>query len=67
MQYILGLVLLFTLILFAFNPGGEPPSFGEVFEFGYNVTIRPMEVLASIRDGFGVFLDELVAWFNSLF
>ena len=49
MQYIIGLVVLFTFVFFAFNPGGEPPTFGEVFEFGYNVTIRPLEVLASIK------------------
>ena len=67
MQYIIGLVDLFTFVFFAFNPGGEPPTFGEVFEFGYNVTIRPLEVLASIREGFTEFLDELVSWFNSLF
>ena len=67
MQYIIGLVVLFTFVFFAFNPGGEPPTFGEVFEFGYNVTIRPLEVLASIREGFTEFLDELVSWFNSLF
>ena len=67
MHYFVGVVLLFTVIFYAFNPGGSPPTFSQIFEFGYNVTVRPLEVLASIRDGFGTFLDELVAWFNSLF
>jgi hypothetical protein len=67
MHYFVGVVLLFTFVFYAFNPGGEPPTFGQIFDFGYNVTVRPLEVLSSIRDGFGDFLDNLVAWFNSLF
>lgn len=66
MHYFVGIVLIFTLLFYAFNPGGEPPTFGEIFEFGYNVTVKPLEVLASIRDGLGDFIDNLVVWFNSL-
>ena len=66
-MYILGVIILFTVIFYAFNPGGSPPTFDEIFEFGYNVTIRPFEVLASIRDGFSVFFDNLLEWFKSLF
>lgn len=66
-MHILGVILLFTLIYFSFNPGGAPPTFSEIFEFGYNVTIKPLEVLASIKDGIGTFIDNLIAWFNGLF
>ena len=67
MYHIIGVVLIFTLIFYAFNPGGSPPTFGEIFEFGYMVTIKPLEVLASIKDGFTPFVNNLIDWFESLF
>ncbi len=66
-MHILGVIFLFTLVYFAFNPGGAPPTFNGIFEFAYNVIIKPLEVLASIKDGLGEFLSNLVSWFNSLF
>ena len=67
MYHAIGVVFLFTFLFYAFNPGSAAPTFGDIFEFGYNITIRPIEVLASIKDGFSTFLENLVSWFNSLF
>lgn len=67
MNHVISIVLIFTVLLFAFNPTGEPPTFGEVFDFGYDVVIKPLEVLASIKDGFDSFVKNLIEWFEGLF
>lgn len=66
-KYIVGLILLFTLLFYGFHPGASQPTFGEIFHFGYNVVIRPFEVLASIRDGVWDFATNMIDWFESLF
>lgn len=67
-KYIFGVILLFTVLYYGFHPGvTEAPSFGEIFDFGFNVVIRPFEVLASIRDGVWDFATNMIDWFESLF
>lgn len=67
MKYAILVVVLFTVIYYAFHPGVEAPTFNDVFAFGYDVTIRPLEVFASVKDGLAAFIENLVAWFKSLF
>ena len=67
MKYVILVIVLFTVLFYAFHPGDEPPTFNDVFAFGYDVTIRPLEVFASIKDGIAAFIENLVAWFKSLF
>lgn len=67
MKYAVLVVVLFTLIYFGFHADTAMPTFDEIFAFGYTVTIRPLEVLASVKDGIDVFISELIAWFKALF
>lgn len=72
MKNVFVVILVFLLIFVAFHPSYlEPessmPTFDEVFEFGYNVTVGPFVVLASVKDGIPAFWNELNDWFGSVF
>ena len=71
MKYFFGVIVLYTLLYYGFHAealrGGAEVSFKEIFDFGYAVTIKPLEVLASIKDGLDEFIKNLIEWFQSLF
>ena len=66
------LILCFTLLFLAFNPGvfengSDFPTFFEIFEFGYAITFGTVDLFVSVFKGPEVFFEKFDIWRSVLF
>ena len=69
---IFAVILTFVLLFVAFHPsylepGAEFPTFDEMFDFGYEITVGTIEVAVSIFQGPSKFLTRFDKWRHAVF